>query len=351
MELNRNPIVFISYSWDDESHKEWVLQLSTDLRTRYGVDILLDRFELSVGKNMTAFMEKSLENADKVLIILTPEYKHKAENRKGGAGFEHSIISQDLYSLQDSNAKFLPVLRKGELQMSAPGFIKTLIYHSMKDDNQYESDLQELVRIIYNKPKIEKPILGQIPNFNEIQILDPIVERANRIKSEERAEVERLNFLNTQEARYKADEEVRILFEEISKKAEKYRNDTPFWFNVQHDNCNKLNLYAEKFAIRLNWSGLYYNSLIECKLKLYYFNKTAPPLDGRGFFLSGDEPEIIKSEEYFFDVDTSLNAFWRTNNVSKKGREDMIKNCFVWLMDMMEQTIRSRINDSKKKGW
>lgn len=173
MEIQRRT-VFISYSWDGESHQSWVLNLANNLIEQHGIKVLLDQFDLSVGKNMTAFMERSLEAADKVLIILTPGYKVKAENRKGGAGFENSIISQELYSLQDNNEKYLPILRSGTTQTSAPGYVKTLVYHPMVNDNQYESDLFALSKIIYDKSKVERPELGPIPNFDEIGEKDPL---------------------------------------------------------------------------------------------------------------------------------------------------------------------------------
>ena len=151
--------VFISYSWDNEKHKDWVLKLAKNLIEKYNVDVILDRYDLSVGKNMTYFMENSLEVAHKVIMILTPNYKLKANNRKGGVGFENSMISQELFKNQKDNTKFIPVLRIGSADESAPKFIESLIYHSMVDDNSFESDLEELARLIYEKPKLIKPCL------------------------------------------------------------------------------------------------------------------------------------------------------------------------------------------------
>ena len=36
------PRAFVSYSWDDESHKSWVATLATDLR-RDGIETILDQ--------------------------------------------------------------------------------------------------------------------------------------------------------------------------------------------------------------------------------------------------------------------------------------------------------------------
>lgn len=37
------PIVFISYSWDSDEHKQWVSDLSKDLREKFRVYTLLDQ--------------------------------------------------------------------------------------------------------------------------------------------------------------------------------------------------------------------------------------------------------------------------------------------------------------------
>ena len=53
------PTVFISYSHDDESHKDWVLQLATRLRSN-GLNVLLDRWNLKLGQDLASFMERGL---------------------------------------------------------------------------------------------------------------------------------------------------------------------------------------------------------------------------------------------------------------------------------------------------
>ena len=42
------PRVFISYSHDSASHKEWVLNFATTLRNR-GIDAVLDQWDLKPG--------------------------------------------------------------------------------------------------------------------------------------------------------------------------------------------------------------------------------------------------------------------------------------------------------------
>ena len=52
-----NPKLFISYSWTDKNHEEWVLELAKDLCNN-GVDVILDKWHLKEGQDAAVFMEK-----------------------------------------------------------------------------------------------------------------------------------------------------------------------------------------------------------------------------------------------------------------------------------------------------
>ncbi|MEM9299788.1 MAG: toll/interleukin-1 receptor domain-containing protein [Bacteroidota bacterium] len=160
-----NPKVFISYSWDDDDHKKWVLDLANKLSSVSGVHVILDQYDLFAGKNMTHYMEKSVDEADKVITILTPNYKKKADDRTGGVGYEYSMITSELFTSQNTNNKFIPVRRVGSYSESAPKFLGALVSHDMTAKNSLEIGYDELVKIIFNQPIIQRPKLGQVPSF------------------------------------------------------------------------------------------------------------------------------------------------------------------------------------------
>ena len=93
----KNTSAFISYSWDNEPHKEWVRELATRLRSD-GVDVILDRWHSVPGDQLPMFMEKSIRENDYVLIVCTQNYKKKSDNREGGVGYEGDIITAELFS-------------------------------------------------------------------------------------------------------------------------------------------------------------------------------------------------------------------------------------------------------------
>jgi len=155
----KRPKVFISYSYDNEQHQSWVKNLADKLIGN-GVQVLLDIYELSVGKDITHFMEKCA-NADKVVLILTPEYKRKTENREGGAGYEAQIITSALYDKQNSDT-FIPVIR-GSKESSVPVFIKSKLFIDMSDDSKFEERFIDLLYGIFEVSQSERPALGEIP--------------------------------------------------------------------------------------------------------------------------------------------------------------------------------------------
>ena len=141
--INRNkPIIFISYSWDDEEHKKWVKKLADSLKM-HGINVLLDQY-LPKGTSLTRFMMEGIKKADKVLIIGTPLYKEKADNYVGGTNIEHQIINIQIGKNFDT-IKFIPVLRKGSYDISFTDLIGDRTGYDFRDDSKYDSLILELV--------------------------------------------------------------------------------------------------------------------------------------------------------------------------------------------------------------
>lgn len=141
-DAKKKKILFISYCWECDEHKAWVKQLANDLSGEFTVRI--DQ-ELPFGVELTKFMEDAVATSDKVLIIATPEYKRKADNRIRGVGYETSLITDDLVTDQN-RIKFIPIIRKGTKETSYPRFLGSRNGADMTDDNKYLVVLEELKR-------------------------------------------------------------------------------------------------------------------------------------------------------------------------------------------------------------
>ena len=119
MAENDHPKVFISYSWTSEAYKERVLKLAERL-VNDGVDVIFDRWNLRPGQDMYAFMEQSIRDAEKVLILCEEGYAKKADNRTGGVGTETQIITPDVYG-EYKQEKFIPIIM--EIPKAVPSYL------------------------------------------------------------------------------------------------------------------------------------------------------------------------------------------------------------------------------------
>src|SRR5437764_13176637 len=104
-----HPMVFMSYSWEDDAHSRWVADLATRLRGD-GVDVTLDRWHAVPGDQLPAFMERAVRENDFVVIVCTPRYKVRSDGRTGGVGYEGDVMTAAVYTSRNRR-KFIPVLR------------------------------------------------------------------------------------------------------------------------------------------------------------------------------------------------------------------------------------------------
>jgi S-layer protein (TIGR01567 family) len=160
--LEHHPFCFISYSWDSKEHKDWVRFLAEKLCEK-GVHVILDEWHLKKGDDLLYFMETSIDRSEYVVLILTPEYASKADNRKGGVGYEYTIINGHMYNMHIEDVKYLPILREGNMDISVPKYLKTRVYIPFKDSDDFDASFKDLLHAIYDVPKHSPPPIGKNP--------------------------------------------------------------------------------------------------------------------------------------------------------------------------------------------
>lgn len=176
--------VFISYSWG-ENRQTWVVELAYRLMTEYGVDVVLDVWDLKEGQDKDVFMERMVNDDDVqyVLIVCDKNYQMKADSRSGGVGIETQIITPNLYG-KVKETKFIPILaEKGETFTEfVPAYLRSRNIIDMSSEDVYEEGLEQLLRAISNQPKFPKPELkGKIPDFTSNDI--PIFSTTRIVKN------------------------------------------------------------------------------------------------------------------------------------------------------------------------
>ena len=147
---------FISYSWDDEAHREWVRKLAERLRAD-GVNVSIDRWEAVPGDQLAAFMERAIRENQFVVIVCTPRYKQRSDAREGGVGYEGDIMTAEVMTSQN-HRKFIPVLRSGSWPQAAPSSFLGKYYVNLTGDPYPERDYEDLVRTLLGVRETAPPI-------------------------------------------------------------------------------------------------------------------------------------------------------------------------------------------------
>ena len=159
--MKPTPTVFVSYSHDGKEHSDWVLQLATRLRSN-GVDAILDRWNLTLGQNLAAFIERGLSSSHRVLCICSQAYVVKANESRAGVGYEKQIITAEL--LDDLNRDWvIPVIRNNTRTRELPTFLRGRFYIDFEEDRLYENKYEELLRAVLDEPVLPIPKLGKNP--------------------------------------------------------------------------------------------------------------------------------------------------------------------------------------------
>lgn len=149
--------VFITYSWEDKSHKDWAKQLANELIAK-GIDAIIDQYDLEPGDRLPQFMEESIYSAVYVLVICTPKYKQKADARIGGVGYESHLMSGELFD-NENRRKYIPILRRGTIKESVPHFLSgtnTIDLSEGLDQSEYYDNLRDLIAWLKREKKKPK---------------------------------------------------------------------------------------------------------------------------------------------------------------------------------------------------
>lgn len=156
-----HPKAFISYAWEGTEVQQWVLDLATELRSRRGVDVILDVWQLHPGDQMPEFMERAVREADVVLIVCTPSYKKKSEGRTGGVGYEGHIMTAELYQ-KNNQRKFLPVLRVGDHHDALPSWLAGKRALDLRGDG-FGKEFAVLIDVLHRRLPTAPPIGDEFP--------------------------------------------------------------------------------------------------------------------------------------------------------------------------------------------
>lgn len=167
-----NPKVFISYAWNDKEYQDKVLSFANTL-IEFGVDVILDKYDLKEGQDTYTFMEKSVNDRSvtNVLLLIDPTYEKKANERQGGVGTETQIISPEVYE-KTGQTKFIPIIfeRHSDNSVPKPNYLKSRYHIDLSISDTYDDELRKLVRRLFGLEAYTKPQLGKKPLWLDQEI-------------------------------------------------------------------------------------------------------------------------------------------------------------------------------------
>jgi len=156
------PRLFVSYSWDDQEHQNWVLQLARRLRGD-GIDVVLDVWDLQLGADLAYFMEHAGDLNYRVLAVVSDNYRRKADDGEGGVGYEKRIITATIMADLQS-ARVIPLLHNNDAQqLPLPRFMGSTKYIDFRRNEDYETKYLELLMNLHGIESSPRPRLGQNP--------------------------------------------------------------------------------------------------------------------------------------------------------------------------------------------
>jgi hypothetical protein len=160
----RHPKVFISYSWENEAHKNWVRRLAVELQDN-GTEVVLDQWDSYPGMDIPTYMEKSVRESDFVLLICTPPFARKANSGTGGVGYEKIVVTGEIFVGSNSAGKFIPIVRSGAPEEALPSYLKSKLYLDFRDEGQFRESLEALLRHLHGSPRFVRPPIGNKPDL------------------------------------------------------------------------------------------------------------------------------------------------------------------------------------------
>ena len=168
--MAENPKVFISYSYDSQEHRRWILKLSTLLHQN-DVGVMLDQWDLSPGQDWRQFIEHSVRNSDRILLICTNNYISKLYSGIGGVGYEWQIANA-LYAQELGTNHFIPIIRHTSGRQKLPAFLEGLVCFDFTDESQFNARFNDLLHEIQRGPvrksSLGKFSLAQLPEIPQL---------------------------------------------------------------------------------------------------------------------------------------------------------------------------------------
>lgn len=168
------PRVFLSYSWDDDQHRDRVLALAHRLR-QDGINAWVDRFTQFASQGWDAWMRDEIARASFVLCVITKNYADRFLGRTPpgvgrGVKWEGAIVTDAIYGADGNNTKFIPIFFDKEDAALTPFPLKRHVDLRYVLPEGYNS----IYRLLTGQHDVVPTVIGTIREMPPIPAPDPL---------------------------------------------------------------------------------------------------------------------------------------------------------------------------------
>ena len=145
-------------------------------------------------------MERAVRENEYVLIMCTPRYKKKSDERVGGVGYEGDIMTAEVLSTRN-HRKFIPVLCEGTWENSLPSWLSGKYGVDLRGDRYSEDQYLDLINTLLgtreqapaissppqrsaSKPTPTQPSPESQFVFEPIRILGVVIDEVGRPRND-----------------------------------------------------------------------------------------------------------------------------------------------------------------------
>lgn len=161
-------MIFVSHAWNNGKPEDKVLQLVDFLRKNgyeAECDVLYQQQKTAI--HFTEMMADALRRAEKTIIVLSENYKTRADDFKGGVGTEYRYIIDD-FSVNENG--YILVSFSGRNPQIIPDFLKGRDIVDLVQDEKNE--YRELFSKLAGTPKIEFSPVSSIRTVPHVKTID-----------------------------------------------------------------------------------------------------------------------------------------------------------------------------------
>ena len=179
--MAEGPKVFISYSHDSPRAQAVGIRNSVQgFATTVLMQYLINGI-LTLDQDLTQFVESSIKDANRVLVVCTDSYVRKANAGEEGVGYEPMIVTRKLVEDHGTN-KFIPDNspdRYGR-RIKRQNFLKERVYIEFTDNNQFDEKLKELLHERLLVPSLQR---SYVPHIESMRVKNYRALTGYRIKT------------------------------------------------------------------------------------------------------------------------------------------------------------------------